>query len=1149
MAWPDISRRIWTYIIAKIGVFSNIDPSRLELGSNSLCLTEIDIDAEKISIPGISITQFSLDKLQMGISSSGLSLNGNGIKIHAKVDTLESPDIAISMFLESTKADLAELGHTEDANIDSKSSNYFTAKLADLVISQMSARFSDVNIELSIAQNTSLHLNISEVFMTSKFCVEFESITVTKIDCFSDEDADDGSESGSDEEDLMSKSIYLDACSSLRGLGHAKIESLIESRTSLAAIIEGIIFTYRLDPMSYHVDVENAKFDGLITCELLVLTLNTLFSRKRETRASDCSSEVATSSFNINCFDIYEALDDEALKAVSLKNIAYAESALTVGSLEIPGILMASPFLSAQLSDPLRISILVPISAYISSEMLVRLKKLASQLSTIFEELQPPPDTEPTPFIAELSDLRIAIGSNSTVVILPLSGSEKGIILREVIAQFDDSQLALSDITLDYQGCLLVESLRLNLESSFYDKFNTFIELFAQGDEKALGHFSDRDRTFPHLSDCKLEIHHFEIVDKTAKTDCAGSLAFRVCSRESRLKLNLKGAINKSKFQFEFLATSQNRFRKSEAILRFQHLRLDLNQLKFDRDVKREPENSNVDFFGAFPIVTSLIEFDDDIYLAVDEAMVIIHADNSKLKVSSKGLSLHLPRLYGDIEDPSEIRRRITLLKVKDLTANYHTEIKIDAGVVALMSCADSYSYVLKLIEKLTPSEQAKEMLGEPEISVDTFRDVEDEVFVALNLPSVLQAHLTHGKETDIEIEANYLDREQLFRRKSNASEGILLSTATWDSAFTVNVSRFQWQIFDGFDFKRTRDRICKVIDEVTQVAANIEESSDSSSESAVVGDFMYGSVLIAAQTSKATTLHADVAKELGSNSNLERSVDPKVVATCRKVQFSKKSRTPQKRNEVASMTSLTVREGFINDLVSTSRFNFVLWPSKERKRRDFMTFSESYIETAGSPEAKLEIELRPVHLSFDQDTVEFLARFFQFTDQASEDSGDKVKPKEAETSTREQLSFFRRLKFGGLAIRIDYTPKKLDYRSLRSGMATELLNVFEVKGAKLKLAPAIFYGLNGWSEAWPTLLDFWMPDIKANQLLGLVGGLAPIRKAVKVGKGVNKRTIAPIKQREISKGAGIIVRRTLDEILRIATSWLDSTDEAFGAE
>lgn len=1153
MAWPDVSRRIWSYIIAKIGVFSNIDPSRLELSSNSLCLTNIEIDAEKLDIPGVTITQFFLEKLQMGISSSGLSINGNSVKIDAKIDSLETPDIAISMFLESTKTDLAELGRASEKTLNTKPSNYFTTKIADLFISQMSARFSDVNIELSIAQNTSLHINISEIFVTSKFRVEFESITVTKIDKFSDVNTDDATESESDGEDFMSKSVYVDARSSLRDIDKAKFESLIESRTSLVAIIEGAIFTYRLDPMSYHIDIENARVDGLRTSEILVLALNDLFYQRSETPLNECGSEVATSSCSMNCLDIYEALEDEALKVFSIKEIAFSESTFTIGSFEVPDVLVASPFLSARLTDPLKFSILVPISAYISSEMFARLKRLASHLSTIFEDLEPPPDTETTPFTAEIPDLRIAIGNNMTIVIFPSSGSEKGLSLREVTARFDDSQLALSGVTILYRGSLSVDSLKLNLENSFYEKFTAFVDLFNTEEKNIAGSDSDRQKRFPHLPDSTLEIYKFDIIDKAANAICAGSLAFRVCNRESKLKFSAKGHVDKSEFQFEFFATSQNRFRKSEAALRCQRLRLDYNQFNFDKGMNHNSERSTVELFATFPVVISSVEFEDDIYLEICNTAMIVHVGKSKLKVSSNGLSLHIPRLYGDLEDPSEAGRRIRLIKVNDFTAKLCAEMKISAGVVVFMSCADSYSYITELLEQFVPSAPDSERIKEPLVSIDTFQDVEDREFVPSNLPSIFQAHLTVGEETDIEIKANYLDHEQDLRKKCTASRGTLSSPDTWDSVSSIDIGKFQWQLFDGFDFKRTRNRICMAIDEVTQVAANIEESSDSGLESAVVGDFMYGSVIIAAQASKVTTLQAEVAKELGSNFSLERSADPKVVATCREIQFSKTFRNQPKRDEVESIMSITVHEGNISDLVSTSGFNFVLWPSKEVDQRHFLQFSQSFIEAADSPESKVEIELHPIHLSFDQDTVEFLARFFQFTDQDVEDSigGAEVTLNGALSNSHYQqhISFFRSLKFGGLAITIDYMPKKLDYRSLRSGMATELLNVFEVKGAKLKLKPAIFYGLDGWNEAWPTLVDFWMPDIKANQLFSLAGGIKPIRKAVKMGKGVSKRTLAPIKQKEIGKGASIIVRRTLDEILRVATSWLDSTDEAFGAE
>jgi len=101
------------------------------------------------------------------------------------------------------------------------------------------------------------------------------------------------------------------------------------------------------------------------------------------------------------------------------------------------------------------------------------------------------------------------------------------------------------------------------------------------------------------------------------------------------------------------------------------------------------------------------------------------------------------------------------------------------------------------------------------------------------------------------------------------------------------------------------------------------------------------------------------------------------------------------------------------------------------------------------------------------------------------------------------------------------------------------------VKGAKLSLSASVIRGVDGWDALVSDLLELWMPDIRANQLTGLIAGVSPVRRALRVGKGVGKYTVVPIKRTQLTKGAGVVVRKTMDELLRLRTSWLDSADTA----
>ena len=78
-----------------------------------------------------------------------------------------------------------------------------------------------------------------------------------------------------------------------------------------------------------------------------------------------------------------------------------------------------------------------------------------------------------------------------------------------------------------------------------------------------------------------------------------------------------------------------------------------------------------------------------------------------------------------------------------------------------------------------------------------------------------------------------------------------------------------------------------------------------------------------------------------------------------------------------------------------------------------------------------------------DQDALEFITRFFEFKDEtapASTPAGDQP--------------FIQRLEVMAVHMKLDYKPKRVDYRSIRSGHTTEFKIQF--KGNLLKLIAII---------------------------------------------------------------------------------------------
>jgi autophagy-related protein 2 len=142
--------------------------------------------------------------------------------------------------------------------------------------------------------------------------------------------------------------------------------------------------------------------------------------------------------------------------------------------------------------------------------------------------------------------------------------------------------------------------------------------------------------------------------------------------------------------------------------------------------------------------------------------------------------------------------------------------------------------------------------------------------------------------------------------------------------------------------------------------------------------------------------------------------------------------------------------------------------------------------------------------------------------------------------------------------IKLDYKPKKVDYAGLRSGHTTEFMNFFILDGADIILRHVILYGVASFDKLHQTLNDVWMPDVKNNQLPGVLAGLAPIRSIVNVGSGVRDLVVVPMREykkdgrivRSVQKGALAFAKTTTSELARFGAKLAIGTQTVLeGAE
>lgn len=144
------------------------------------------------------------------------------------------------------------------------------------------------------------------------------------------------------------------------------------------------------------------------------------------------------------------------------------------------------------------------------------------------------------------------------------------------------------------------------------------------------------------------------------------------------------------------------------------------------------------------------------------------------------------------------------------------------------------------------------------------------------------------------------------------------------------------------------------------------------------------------------------------------------------------------------------------------------------------------------------------------------------------------------------------------MQLKLDFKPKRVDYAGLRSGRTNEFMNFFILDRADMVLRHVIIYGVSGFDKLGKTLNDIWMPDIKQNQLSGVLAGLAPVRSLVNVGGGVRDLVVIPIREyrkdgrvvRSFQKGALAFAKTTTSELVKLGAKLAIGTQTVLqGAE
>ncbi|KAH9892247.1 hypothetical protein F4778DRAFT_749901 [Xylariomycetidae sp. FL2044] len=402
----------------------------------------------------------------------------------------------------------------------------------------------------------------------------------------------------------------------------------------------------------------------------------------------------------------------------------------------------------------------------------------------------------------------------------------------------------------------------------------------------------------------------------------------------------------------------------------------------------------------------------------------------------------------------------------------------------------------------------------------------------------------------------------------------------------------FIWNLFDGYDWDHTRETISKAVYDIETTAIERQSRHDRTrtnndmevvEEETVIGDFLFNSIYIGIPANRdPRELAQAINQELNDNATETESIATTAMTatpsrqggayrTKKKLKLNRSKRHkitfelkginvdlvtfPPGSGETQSSIDVRVQDLDVFDHVPTStwkKFATYDQDSGEREMGTSMVHLEIMnvkpLPELAASEIVLKATVLPLRLHVDQDALDFITRFFEFKD-------DSAPPTHASPS---DIPFVQRAEINDIPVKLDFKPKRVDYAGLRSGHTTEFMNFLVLDEARMVMRHTIIYGVSGFDRLGKTLNDIWMPDVKRNQLPGVLAGLAPVRSLVNVGSGFKDLIEIPVKEykkdgrivRSIGKGAAAFAKTTGTEIVKLGAKLAVGTQHALqGAE
>lgn len=426
----------------------------------------------------------------------------------------------------------------------------------------------------------------------------------------------------------------------------------------------------------------------------------------------------------------------------------------------------------------------------------------------------------------------------------------------------------------------------------------------------------------------------------------------------------------------------------------------------------------------------------------------------------------------------------------------------------------------------------------------------------------------SESTNSTIKLQEAYLDTSNPNDRSAFSEAGDLI-----DVKVEFEATKILIKLFDGFDWKFTRKFIASKIDEIDRELKNFDPSANPNErlETAV-----FDSIYISGNPMDAVDLKKRVNDEIQGEiesaisfkkADLHPSRHYKALIQLEELKFSfigysmgEITRLESEGSaKVLNRCDISLKAFEVIDNVPTSTWNKLLtilrheqWPL-DRPMLQMEICMVRPVDFLAATELILDINLAPLRLHVDQDTLDFLVKFGEFKDDRFELIDEYP-----------DIPFIQKLTTNSVKLKLDYKPKKVDYSGLRSGHTSELMNFFILDGAKITLKGVALYGISGFSELNAILKSVWTPDITSKQLPGVLKGFAPVKSILALGSGVRALVSVPLSEykqdqrlgRSLKQGCNVFVRTATGDFVKLGArlasgtqAILENTEEFLGGD